>query len=167
MILVSNRLTIGNKVSYESREWTAQNVGRSARNVCEEQVRGPKALKFPSTNETRKKGSSSTTNCSLFYNFSQHPSISSASLQAFCYTGGSDEYHLNDQREILRIASQYPDNFRDTVQDLEFSWETQTSAKLNLQIRWLGPAYYILDFSLQREREKWPICSLPQKLRFG
>ncbi|KAM7446308.1 hypothetical protein ABFA07_005349 [Porites harrisoni] len=60
-------------------------------------------------------------------NHSQHPSISSASLQALCYTGGSDEYHLNDLRERLRIASPYPDNFRDTVQD----WNSHESSSLS------------------------------------
>ena len=45
---------------------------------------------------------------SFMFNFSQHPSISSASLQAFCYTG-SEEQQLNDLREILHSTSPYPD----------------------------------------------------------
>ncbi|KAL9981450.1 hypothetical protein ACROYT_G010156 [Oculina patagonica] len=39
-------------------------------------------------------------------NQSQHPSISSASLQAFCFSG--NEQQLNDLREILQSTSPYP-----------------------------------------------------------
>lgn len=49
-------------------------------------------------------------NCNLFssfiHNFSHHPSISSASLQAFCFS--ATERQLNDLREILQSTSPYP-----------------------------------------------------------
>lgn len=126
MILVSNRLTLAHKTSYESRTWRAQNEGE-AREPGAGASKRTKSAEIPFNRENRKKGRSSATNSALFYNFSQHPSISSASLQALCYTAGSDEYHLNDLRERLRIASPYPDNFRDTVQD----WNSHESSSFS------------------------------------
>ena len=157
MILVSNRLTLANKTSYESRAWRAQNVG-GAREPGAGASKRTKSAEIPFNRETGKRAAlpqltvlSFTISVSTQV-YHQPVSKHSATLEdptSIIWTTWEKDYALLRHTQIT-----FEIQFKPGI-----LMKARASANSTFQIRWQQPAYCILDFH-ERERERERVTNL-------